>query len=203
MSAAAPPGTQSYGLYTDVDEIDNPFNVVGFGRTGSGTTGNAGASGNRRQGWNIWDGTLADMALPGAPLNPNILISDFDDGSAAHDGWDYYFGIQSFLEDGSLEVSTALGDSGGPSFIDGRIAGITSFGLRLSDGGHSTDLDDRLNSTFGEFNGMTRVSSYDDWISANMVPEPGSAGLAAMGLLATAARFFRVRRRTPPRIYTG
>lgn len=203
LSAAAPAGTQWYGLYSDTDEIGKPFNVAGFGRTGSGATGDSGSSGDRRQGWNIWDGTLADMALQGVPANPSILVSDFDDGTEEHDGWGYYFGIRNFLTDGSLEAFTARGDSGGPSFIDGQIAGITSFGMRITDDGHSTDIDAFLNSTFGEFNGMTRVSAYDDWIYANMVPEPGSFGLMAIGLSALVSRLARARRKTPSRGYTG
>ena len=68
----------------------------------------------------------------------------------------------------------APGDSGAPAFIDGRIAGVASFRLRLQfTDGVSSDVDDISNASFGEFNAFTRASLYDSWI--NPVPEPGTA----------------------------
>ncbi len=197
LSLAAPAWAQSYSLYSGTDEIGQTYNVAGYGRTGEGSTGHTSASGSLRQGGNVWDGTLADMValgLTGVSANSNILLSDFDNGLSANDAWNFFFGVY-YPSVGATEVSTAPGDSGGPSFIDGKIAGVTSFGLRLvTDTGLTSDIDSTYNASFGEFSGMSRVSSYYGWIEDNMVPEPASLTLAGLGLLALGwlrARRFR------------
>jgi hypothetical protein len=69
------------------------------------------------------------------------------------------------------EVMIAYGDSGGPSFINNKIAGINSYILSP---GSPFDVDDQLNSTFGELAGVTRVSSYtqfvDDVVAGRITP---------------------------------
>ena len=76
----------------------------------------------------------------------------------------------------------AGGDSGGPEFIDGLIASVTSFGVTF--GMDFGDVDDDLNSSFGEFNGFVPVSIHRDFIASAMatVPEPGSLALAGLSL---------------------
>lgn len=69
-----------------------------------------------------------------------------------------------------VEVNSAPGDSGGPTFIDGRIAGITSFGITgaIFDGDCGPGFIDPsfdadffcTNSSAGELSGDTRVSAF-------------------------------------------
>ncbi|MEO0392249.1 MAG: calcium-binding protein [Pseudomonadota bacterium] len=54
------------------------------------------------------------------------------------------------------------GDSGSPTLINGQIAGIVSGGASPS----FTDIDDAVNSSFGEIAFDTRVSFYADWIDS-------------------------------------
>ena len=68
--------------------------------------------------------------FPGWTGGDKVLFSDFDDGTAAHDAFGLFFGLNG-LGQGADEVSTSSGDSGGPSFINGQIAGVTSFGIRV------------------------------------------------------------------------
>jgi secreted trypsin-like serine protease len=176
------PSIQTYSLFTGSTDLGSAYDVVGFGVTGTGTTGATGSIGARRRGANEFDATLQTMGFGSS----SVLMSDFDDGTAAHDGFGFFYG-DTGRGLGITEVATAPGDSGGPAFIGGRIAGITSFGVRLETGtGRSSDIDDELNSTFGEFDGFTRVSDYNDWISGphqfQLVPEPGTYALVGLGL---------------------
>ena len=67
---------------------------------------------------------------------------------------------------GKLEVGVAPGDSGGPGFIDGKVAGVHSFGFTHFCRGvtNGTDFSCGLDSSYGEMSGDTRVSSYAEWI---------------------------------------
>jgi hypothetical protein len=61
---------------------------------------------------------------------------------------------------GKFEIGIASGDSGGPGFIDGKIAGVHSFGFTHNCAGitNGTDFSCGLNCSFGEMSGDTRVS---------------------------------------------
>ena len=133
--------------------------------------------------------------FPGWTGGDRVLFSDFDDGTAQHDAFGLFFGING-LGKGLDEVSTAAGDSGGPAFLNGQIAGLTSFGIRVFFlDGSSSDVDDFNNSSFGEFNAFTRVSAYQDWIYSQIspVPEPSTWAMLIMGGLLIG---FASRRRT-------
>ena len=123
--------------------------------------------------------------FPGWTGGDKVLFSDFDDGTAAHDAFGLFFGLNG-LGQGADEVSTSSGDSGGPSFINGQIAGVTSFGIRVFFlDGSSSDVDELTNSSFGEFNAFTRVSQYQGWTDSQVtpVPEPGTWAMLVGGLM--------------------
>lgn len=188
LGTAASTGIDRYDIYTDVHEIDATYDVVGFGARGSNGLGVNQPAGSRRHGLNTFDAGL-DNGTP----TPSVLLSDFDSGLAANDAFGVIFGFPPHLGLGINEVSAAPGDSGGPAFINGTIAGITSFGLTFTGVG-SPDAVPGLNASFGEFNGFTRVSVYADWIRSNQVPEP-----AAIALLATMLLMLAVATRRAPR----
>jgi hypothetical protein len=91
---------------------------------------------------------------------------------------------------GAREVGIAGGDSGGPGFVNGRLASVNSFGLTF--GQDFGDVDLVLNSSFGEFNGYVPIYLHADWIRSVLVPipEPGTWALlvAGLGLVGAAAR---------------
>ncbi len=142
-------------------------------------------------GYAFWDDNSGAFA---AADYDDSWISDFDNGLAANDqhcllGSD--FGTLAFCDTGlgADEVSSAGGDSGGPQFVDGKIASVTSYGYSFGPG--YGDVDVYLNNSFGEGNGFVPVYLHRDFIAAAMaVPEPATWGLmiAGFGMVGYAAR---------------
>ena len=99
------------------------------------------------------------------------------------------FGCNPYL--GDIEVGVAGGDSGGPQFLNGKLASVTSYGLTF--GADFGDIDDALNSSFGEFSGYVPIYAHEDWLKS-VVPEPATWAMmiAGFGLVGTMMR----RRRT-------
>jgi hypothetical protein len=99
-------------------------------------------------------------------------------------------GFESDLGFGADEVASALGDSGGPVFINGAIAGVTALLGQFP----AADVNASLDSSWGELSFDTRVSNYRSFITAAtggaavFVPEPSSVALV---LAAGMAAFFR------------
>ena len=167
------------GLTNDDLGCSNNQDIVdkaGYGRSGWGGDGDVASSGLKRNGQNCYDDT-ADQLLNVFSLStttPNsILHYDFDNGVTANDAYGFHFG-KTHTGLGSTEVNSAPGDSGGPSFNEsGEITGITSYGITFSINGNTADIDNDLNSSFGEVSGDTRVSIFASWIDSVLtVSEP-------------------------------
>jgi hypothetical protein len=171
-------GYQLYAASANQLAAPIPIEVAGYGLTGNGTTGATGASGTLRVGTNTYD--LIYGGIAGGPY-----LFDFDDGSSAHDTIAAMFQVPN-LGTGAYEAMLAAGDSGGPSFIDGKLAGIHSF---IFSPGAPHDVSQASNSSFGEVSGDTRLASapYTRWINSIVgapVPEPRSWALLGAGLVA-------------------
>jgi secreted trypsin-like serine protease len=148
-----------YDVYRGTDELGRSFTVAGFGKSGvSGAQGATGSAGKQYSGSNQFDIALNSFG----PIAGSQLLYDFDSGSAGNDTSNFVFGV-SDLGKGSIEAIAAYGDSGGPAFLDGKVAGITSYILSP---GNPLDVDSQLNSSFGELAGVMRVSSYTQFIDA-------------------------------------
>lgn len=195
LKTAAPDFAVDYDLYTsDIEGLG--FNVAGYGGR-SDTGGAVGANlgtGRLREGDNIYDyrfgnsdfGTLwADVW--GEPFEQleYSYISDFDRvGFAANDTANLVANelgapINKYADTGvgPREVGIAGGDSGGPGFVDGKLASINSWGGSF--GPSYGDVDGFLNSSWGEFSGYVPVFIHADWIDSVLVvdgavPEPSS-----------------------------
>jgi hypothetical protein len=177
LSSAAT-GVTGYNLYTGTAEVGSTVLIAGWGEQGTGATGAVdGTYGTRRYGQNQYAGT--GLLFGGST---GILTGDFDSGNGVNN----VFGSDASLENlglGQAEVSIAPGDSGGPTFFGGLLVGIHSFAGTF---GMPPDIDLELNSSFGEIFGDTRLST-STWLSAQLVPEPESFALAAIGLAALLA----------------
>ncbi|MFH7041535.1 trypsin-like serine protease [Paucibacter sp. JuS9] len=195
----------TYDLYTG-DLTGQGYNIAGYGgrsNTG-GTVGTNLGTGRLRQGDNRYDFRMGDddflfpdghtvwsdvLGEPSSQIEYTYL-ADFDNGQDANDASCRTVvlglglpasGKYCDLGVGADEVSSAGGDSGGPEFVDGKVASVTSFGLSF--GGFYGDINPGLNSSFGEFNGFVPTSIHADFIRSSFIPEPASMALVGLGLL--------------------
>lgn len=221
INKEAPGSAQRYDLFTTNDLTGTQFNVAGYGTrsTTGGNNGNTPPFGARtgflREGDNIYDYAWGDSRFQGfftdVIAGENFFgtadiefsfISDFDNGTQAQDQsrrianalglgpigntlFPINFGV------GAREVGIAGGDSGGPGFVDGKLATINSYGLTF--GTNFGDFGGGLNSGWGEFSGYVPVYIHTDFIATTAVPEPASWALLIMGFGLTGATMRRRR----------
>ena len=221
INKEAPASAQRYDLFTPNDLTGTQFNVAGYGTrsTTGGNNGNTPPFGSRtgflREGDNIYDYAWGDSRFQGfftdVIAGENFFgtadiefsfISDFDNGTQAQDQsrrianalglgpigntlFPINFGV------GAREVGIAGGDSGGPGFVDGKLATINSYGLTF--GTNFGDFGGGLNSGWGEFSGYVPVYIHTDFIATTAVPEPASWALLIMGFGLTGATMRRRR----------
>ncbi|WP_293360406.1 MULTISPECIES: trypsin-like serine protease [unclassified Microcoleus] len=175
LKKAAPSSIEQYEINRNKNELGKIFTKVGYGYIGVGTKGqdeNSNSEAKRYSGQNRYD-ALIDVLKDATESDMSELvlgsqlIFDFDDGSAEHDALGRHFPKLRDRGLGKNEIATASGDSGGPSFVDGKIAGISSWGYSdrgffKTNIGDIDKIDD--NGSFGEISGDTRVSFYAGWI---------------------------------------
>ncbi|MDD2850377.1 MAG: trypsin-like serine protease [Desulfuromonadaceae bacterium] len=165
-----------YDIYRNSNEIGQSLTLAGYGAPGSGNSGvDAQYTGVplRIKGENLADadaGTLKAKlggVMGWSPTPGTQLVSDFDNGSTAQDALGRLIGnIDPGL--GTKEGMITPGDSGGPAFIDGHVAGIASYTASMSTRASHPDLDNTSNSSFGELEFWQRVSAYQQWIDQSL-----------------------------------
>lgn len=165
LAETAPEEADRYEIYTEFNEVGQVFEKVGYGVRGTGWTGENFEDETviKRKGKNRYD-ALSEIFNdnPISNIVPGTQLAyDFDNGQSLNDA----FGVEYEIFDlglGLEEVGISGGDSGAPAFIDGKIAGLSSFGQSpLTPGVDVTRLND---TSFGEFFSDTRVSIYEVWI---------------------------------------
>ena len=199
-----------FGLSPTFD-LGSTFLMAGYGRIGTGATGDTTHSGGvLHYGFNVYETTHDHLRTTLFGSNGysqkygETYYYDFDDGSPERNAISrlYDFVGVSFTSDTGLntangelldaEAMMAKGDSGGGEFIlkEGKwlLSGVHSFGNDWC-GFYLPDCDvvSGRNSSFGETGGSTAVHSNLVWINSivqgnNAVPEPGSYLLVLLGL---------------------
>lgn len=229
-----PDEIEAYDLFTTADggEYGRETRHYGHGRSGKGNKGATGGADffYARTGLNRYEAELDEFFGSGIL---DQLLHDFDSGGRRHNAMEWWLtsafrcaplhpdnppqaqdGQCTTFKDGSypdfkgfgkFEVGIAPGDSGGPGFIDGKIAGVHSFGFTHFCEGvtNGTDFTCGLDSSYGEMAGDTRVSTYASWIEASaeglvdMIPVPEPLPLVSLAeatalpvTLNARARFF-------------
>ena len=203
LTRAAPDWATAYELHQGDELTGEEFNVAGYGLRSDvgGEVGINRAAGILREGWNtyghrvddaIWndelDGIFGEDAGFGYTYEDYQYSywADFDNGTEINDPF-CQIAIAVELDESALcdtgvgerEATIAPGDSGGPGFIDGRLATVNSYGLTF--GEDFGDYDGLLNSGWGEFAGYVPLFLHRDWIEGLLqVPAPG--GVALLGL---------------------
>ena len=165
-----------YDIYRDKDEIGQSFTLAGYGKTGTGSAGATSsntASPIRLKADNKFDADASTLksnlgsGMAWTPLTGSQLVADFDDGTSTRDALGrliYRTDTGHGLDEGLI----AQGDSGGPAFISGLLAGVASYTASLSRGIINPDIDASTNSSFGEIAAWQRVSTYQQWIDQSL-----------------------------------
>jgi hypothetical protein len=156
--------------YAGSAEVGDVMTTVGFGKTGTGSTGATRLDGQKRAEQNTIDQVS----------NGRLFMADFDNPHAGKSG---VLGSSTALP---MEGMIAPGDSGGGAFIETTmgpmLAGVNSFGGAY---------DGVVDSSYGDLGGFTRVSAFNWWIDevTGLLPTSYAAvfgGGGGMGLQSTA-----------------
>ena len=176
LSGTAPVAADRYDIYRDSDEIGQTFTLSGYGRTGTGSTGATSADTSspiRLKAANQFDADAATLksylgsGMAWTPLSGTQLIADFDNGTSTNDALGRLI-YRSDLGRGLDEGFIAQGDSGGPAFLQNKLAGVASYTASLSRGSVNPDIDSITNNSFGEIAAWQRVSAYQQWIDQSL-----------------------------------
>lgn len=149
-------------LYRGKREFDQTGTFVGFGRTGTGLTGDVADDRVKRAGTNTIDGYLRrdkhDLLQVVQKLKSNYrtFAVDFDQpGNPAVNR----IGDPTPTD---LEFLISRGDSGGPTFVDDPTDGLGPLVAGIHSFGEIFDAED--DSSYGDVTGETRVRAYAKWV---------------------------------------
>lgn len=178
LSQPAPVEADRYQIYTRFNEVGQVFEKVGYGVSGTGWTGENFDEVNlmKRRGKNRYD-AFSEIFNddPQSNILPGTQLAyDFDNGSFLNDAFGVEYGIVD-LGLGFEEIGISSGDSGAPAFIEGKIAGLSSFGQ--SPFNSTIDVTAQNDTSFGEFFSDTRVSTYAAWIEETIALSNGGDDL--------------------------
>ena len=172
----APLAAERYKLYRASDEIGQTMTMVGYGVPGTGTSGTLDSykdSPIRQKAENQFETDPVTLqshigsVMGWTATAGTQLLADFDSGSSNNDA----FGRMMNRIGTGLGMSEGMitpGDSGGPAFIKGLVAGIASYTANLSTSLIHPDVDNEANSSYGEVGAWQRVSYYQQWIDQSL-----------------------------------
>lgn len=183
LSATAPNFATRYSLYDQPIQAAVDLVVAGYGYGGNGTTGaDPGYPyGQLRAGTNQYVRSGAYVGW-----SNTLYLAQFYSGSAITNVLD---SIQPYYS--ATEVDIAPGDSGGPTFRNGQIAGVHDTIACFTNNGQCATAQAANNSSYGQFFADVSTAANSSWIVSQQVtatPEPASVFLALAGLAFIAVR---------------
>jgi hypothetical protein len=200
LANPAPAGYKVYGVEPNMPGMGTEVTHVGYGTTGNGVAGHTAGSASffiKRTGRGHIDRPLDEandeFNFTGSP---EVWVADFDNAALGIDRHCTDFSVCSPILANDVETNLGGGDSGGPTFVAGAagewlLVGNNTFGRRFFDG--------QISGVFGTAYGGMILGSYTEYLESAtgglvaVVPEPGTYGMMALGLLAVGAM---VRRRS-------
>jgi secreted trypsin-like serine protease len=183
LAAPAPVRAERYSLYRSNDEIGQTLTMVGYGKPGTGSAGvvvDYAENPLRLKASNQFDADAATLkdwlgaAMSWTPVLGTQLVADFDNGTNAQDALGLLINRPG-TGLGQDEGLIAPGDSGGPAFIKGEVAGIASYTASMKTRLTKPDIDSTGNSSFGEIAAWQRLSTYQQWIDQSLRAQYPSA----------------------------
>ncbi|MGD1938257.1 MAG: trypsin-like serine protease [Cyanophyceae cyanobacterium] len=164
LAGVPPDAANRYDIFRGNTEVGQVFQRVGYGAAGTGFAGEIqGSVPVKRFGQNRYE-LVGEQISPGV-IPGSQLVYDFDNGLPQNDALGREFGTPN-LGVGNTEIGASGGDSGGPAFLNGQIAGVASYGQSPNIPG--VDVTDPNDTSFGEIFGDTRVSFYQGWIDLTL-----------------------------------
>lgn len=176
LTTNAPTLAQRYDIYRNKNEINKEFTIVGYGLNGTGNSGYVSSSETnniRYKANNTFDADAFELkinlgsSINWTPLPGTQLLADFDNQITTNDALGNLINKNN-LGVGINEGFIAPGDSGGPAFIDAKVAGIASYTTSLRNKIINPDIDTITNSSFGEVGSWQRISTYQEWIDKTL-----------------------------------
>jgi hypothetical protein len=197
LSSPAPAGARGYSLFTGNPLVQ--YTAAGYGRTGTGLTGDNNTANNQfsavnvlRAGQNRFNTTGRDDQTFASSANSNfagyggILLSDFDDIDGSGDSFSCFLG---FCETGFglNEVGIGRGDSGSAALTSTwDILGVASWGSSVDGISLSQYGTDFGYACVANFAGNAACLANYNFVQrqlSNVVPEPGTYALMVTGLV--------------------
>ncbi len=176
LAEVLPREVPRYELYREFDEVGQVFTRLGYGVMATGAQGEFSEDESMvlRAGQNRYEalGELynEEEGEPESYIQPGKqLMYDYDSGRSQNDALGIEYGLLD-LGLGAQEIGSSGGDSGGPAFIDGKVAGLSSSGSSPEVEGIDVTLEN--DTSFGEYFFDTRVSAYGAYIDQVVMGEP-------------------------------
>ena len=145
---------------------------AGWGKSGTGMTGEIGSTGKLLAGLNHHEARTSGKLTKGflcADDHLPLLLSDFDGGPGndPFSGFAASAGLDMPANPGvgALECQIANGDSGGPVFARDPCGKTVIVALQVGRISRGADIDHRLNSSWGELAVDVEACRISDWVS--------------------------------------